>query len=80
MALLAHRQRHPHNSKNTVNSDFFLRGFHFHQTSHMQSFVKIKPLRNDEITLMWENHALVVNFNAANTSFHAIRKNKTLMK
>ena len=30
--------------------------------------------------LMYVNHALVANFNAANMSFNAIRENKTLAK
>ena len=34
----------------TVNSEIF-RGFYFHETSHMRSFVKIKSLRNRDITL-----------------------------
>ena len=36
---------------NTVNSDFFLQGFYFCETSHKGSFVKMKSSRNDEITL-----------------------------
>ena len=36
----------------TVNSEVFAR-FNFRETSHMQKFVKIKSLRNGEITLLF---------------------------
>ena len=46
----------------------------------MRSFVKIKSLRNGEITLSFTdlNHAIVANFNVANMSCNAIRENKIL--
>ena len=37
-------------SASTVNSEF-LRGLYFRETSHMRSFMKINPSRNDKITL-----------------------------
>ena len=36
----------------TVDSEI-VEGFYFHKTSHMRSFVKIKSLRNGEITLLF---------------------------
>ena len=42
-----------------------LRGFHFHKASQMQSFVKMKPWLNCEISLSltdYVNHALVTKF------------------
>ena len=37
--------------KYTVNSEIFVRVLFFTKTSHMRSFVKIKPWQNGEITL-----------------------------
>ena len=55
----------------TVNWKFFMR------VLFSLSFVKIKSLRNDEITLSFTdvgNHALVANFNVVNMTFNAICK------
>ena len=48
----------------TSVTEIFARVY-FRETAHMRSFVKIKSLRNGEITLSFidkGNHALVANF------------------
>ena len=49
----------------------------------MQSFMKIKPSRNDDITLSFTdvvNHALIANFERGKYVFNAIREYKILAK
>ena len=56
-----------------------------HETSHMRSFLKIKPLQIDKITpsctdIYRQIMPLSQIFNVANMSFNAICENKILLK
>ena len=51
--IIKHRQKDSCMA-NTVNSEIFT-SFIFRETSHMRSFVKIKPSRNGNITLSCTN-------------------------
>ena len=66
----------------TVNSDIFARVY-FRDTSHMRSFVKLKPREMAKLfchLLMKVNYVIVANFYVANMSFNAIHETIILAK
>ena len=61
----------------------FLRGFYLRETSHMRSFVKMKPSQNDEMTLLFTDKGKLCpshDFLTSQICLYAIHENKILEK
>ena len=68
----------------TVTLEIFVRVYFLQNFADLQSFMKIKPSQNSEVTLSFNKVGISCPscefFNVANMSFIAIRENKILAK